>query len=463
MSSSGLEWDDNLPVDIIDAWKKWLGRLHLLHGFSLPRSCYVVESTGVVSYQLHGFCDASNLAYSCVIYLRRLDDDKPEVNFILGKPRLVLTHQSNWVISRKELEAAKLCSELMLQASGASAHLNVTRDFWTDSQVVLKWITNPDLHLARFVKRRVNIILRVAPLNVWKYVPTSQNPADVGTRETTSRTLESVNVWLRGPSFLLLDLVDAAPSVSFPVVQMTLLSRNAVVNVDDSSLDNLIAASSNLYVLRKRLAYLMAFAEFVMAKAKGTPFLKPDLNAAYLDRALLKVVKYVQGCCFGAAIKTLRQGSPDDFEAILRRFGKKPGNTESTRRINELKTLRNLRPCVDSDSMFRVECRLENAELPIDTGHPLIFPGRHALTRLIVLCEHSDSGHAGPSYTFMKTRQRLWIIHGISSVKHYITDCGKCALNKAKPITNLMSNLPACRLMACNKPFKICGVDYLGL
>ena len=53
--------------------------------------------------------------------------------------------------------------------------------------------------------------------------------------------------------------------------------------------------------------------------------------------------------------------------------------------------------------MFRVEGRLENAELPIDIKHPLILPGRHALTRLIVLHEHSDSGHAGPSYTIMKT------------------------------------------------------------
>ena len=111
--------------------------------------------------------------------------------------------------------------------------------------------------------------------------------------------------------------------------------------------------------------------------------------------------------------------------------------------------------------MFRVEGRLENPKLFIDTRHPLIFPGRHALTRLIVLSRHSDSGHADPSYTVEKTRQRFWLIHGISSVKHYIADCGKSALCKAYPITNLMSDLPACRLMACNKPFKICGADYL--
>ena len=72
--------------------------------------------------------------------------------------------------------------------------------------------------------------------------------------------------------------------------------------------------------------------------------------------------------------------------------------------------------------------------LPTDTKHPIILPGRNALTRLIVLFEHSSAGHAGPSYTLMKTCQRFWIIHGVSSVKHFISECGKCALRKAKPI-----------------------------
>ena len=59
-----------------------------------------------------------------------------------------------------------------------------------------------DLHLARFVKLHVNIILRVAPSNVWTYVLTSQNPADVGTRETTSRTPKSVSVYFEDLVFL---------------------------------------------------------------------------------------------------------------------------------------------------------------------------------------------------------------------------------------------------------------------
>ena len=154
---------------------------------------------------------------------------------------------------------------------------------------------------------------------------------------------------------------------------------------------------------------------------------------------------------------------PDDFDAILKRLKEKSNDNEKfTRRINELKMLWNLRPCVGSDLLFRVDGRLENADLPVDSKHPIILPGRHALTRLVVLDKHSNAGHAGPSYTLMKTRQRFWIIHGISSVKHYIAECSNCALHKAKPIRQLIADLPACRLTACNKPFKICGMDYLG-
>ena len=62
----------------------------------------------------------------------------------------------------------------------------------------------------------------------------------------------------------------------------------------------------------------------------------------------------------------------------------------------------------------------------------------------------------------MRTRQRFWIVYGISSVKRYITECVKCAMRKATPVRLLMVNLLAGRVTATNKPFKFCVVDYLG-
>ena len=142
-------------------------------------------------------------------------------------------------------------------------------------------------------------------------------------------------------------------------------------------------------------------------------------------------MKYVQSRCFGAAIDLLSRKSPDDFESFLKRWTNNANNSDERHRVNELKSLRRLRPCVGEDGLLRVEGQLENADLPTDTKHPIILPGRHALTRLVVLNEHSTCGHAGPSYTLMKTRQHFWIIHGTGSVKYYLASRGKCLIYKA--------------------------------
>ena len=181
------------------------------------------------------------------------------------------------------------------------------------------------------------------------------------------------------------------------------------------------------------------------------------LNADMLENALTDIIKYVQSRCFGAAVQTLKRDSADAFDAILKRINQNAYNAADMKQVSQLKTLRNLRPCVGTDSILRVEGRLENAELPLDCKHPIILPGSHALTRLIVLHEHVLAGHAGPSYTLVKVRQRFWIIHGVSNVKRFLSECSRCARRKATPTRQLMADLPVCRVTATNKPFKFSG------
>ena len=466
VATSGFSWDDKLPDGILSRWDAWADSLKNLSNLSLPRCCFSGRSKASDSspiYQLHGFCDASNSAMSAVIYLRRIVEGDAQVSFLMAKCRLILSNQSKWVISRKELEAAKICSELMLLAARALHHMGITVHFWTDSQVVLKWIINPDLHLVRFVKRRTDKILLVAPPEAWRYVHTSVNPSDVGTREGTIKRSEAVELWLHGPAFLRTREVQPLSSDQSITVRSLTLSEDEALNQEKNGLDLLVERSPNLYTLKKQVAYLTAFKQyFISVKVKKERFEKPVLDASYLENSFVYLVRYVQGSCFGPAVEFLEANSPDKFDTLLKKLDAKVSKEKELHHVSELKTLRKLRPCVGTDLLLRVEGRLDNAALPVDTKHPIILPGRHALTRLIVLQEHVNAGHAGPSYTLMLTRQKFWIINGISSVKRYLSECSKCALARAKPVRQLMSDLPSFRVTAANKPFKFCGTDYFG-
>ena len=46
-------------------------------------------------------------------------------------------------------------------------------------------------------------------------------------------------------------------------------------------------------------------------------------------------------------------------------------------------------------------------------------------------------------------------------MKAYLSDCAKCAIEHAKPIRQLMADLPSDRTVVCGR-FAISGMDYFG-
>ena len=93
---------------------------------------------------------------------------------------------------------------------------------------------------------------------------------------------------------------------------------DALLNIGSRDLERLIEISPDLYLLKKRSAYLIAFKESLAAKAKKKSFAKPILNAHSLDDAFIDVVNYVQHNRFGAAVDLLKKESPDAFHSILK-------------------------------------------------------------------------------------------------------------------------------------------------
>lgn len=115
-------WDDALPLDIGNQWKRWLDELQLLTAFKVDRCIKPKDFGAPIHSQLHHFADASKHGYGTVSYIRLQNSrSKTHVAFILGKARV--TPLKSVTIPRLELTAALLAarvdvmlkSELQLQ------------------------------------------------------------------------------------------------------------------------------------------------------------------------------------------------------------------------------------------------------------------------------------------------------------------------------------------------------------
>ncbi|XP_055928670.1 uncharacterized protein LOC129959803 [Argiope bruennichi] len=71
-----------------------------------------------------------------------------------------------------------------------------------DSQVVLSWLSSPPRNWKPFVANRTSEILDLIPQNRWRYVPSKENPADIGSRGLSPKDLPDCRLWWEGPTFL---------------------------------------------------------------------------------------------------------------------------------------------------------------------------------------------------------------------------------------------------------------------
>ena len=69
---------------------------------------------------------------------------------------------------------------------------------WTDSTVVLCWLKTKH----RYKEFVINRVLKINEKNyiAWRYIPTQQNPADIGSRGCKGNKIQEL--WIRGPNWL---------------------------------------------------------------------------------------------------------------------------------------------------------------------------------------------------------------------------------------------------------------------
>ena len=135
---------------------------------------------------------------------------------------------------------------------------------------------------------------------------------------------------------------------------------------------------------------------------------------------------------------------------------------ENGKKLPKESPLAKLSPVIDSNGLLRVGGRLERAELSIEERHPVILPGSHHITTLIVQHCHNEVKHQGRHFTHGLVRARgYWIIGGKRLINRVIHQCLKCRKLRGQQVHQKMADLPAQRLTP-TPPFTYVGLDVFG-
>ncbi|XP_043642481.1 uncharacterized protein LOC122612735 [Drosophila teissieri] len=192
-----LHWDESVPQGIHTAWMSLLASLSSLESVAIPRYCL---QSAIHTFQIHGFCDASNRAYGCCIYARTIGSDGlTKVQLITSKSRVAPTKKLS--LPKLELCGAHLLAQLYKKIIRIFADRKPTSFLWCDSQIVLHWNRQHSATLSTFVGNRIAEIQELTSDCHWRHVPTHCNPADILSRGCTITELEQ-SIWFEGPEFL---------------------------------------------------------------------------------------------------------------------------------------------------------------------------------------------------------------------------------------------------------------------
>lgn len=435
-----LSWDEEiLDESVLTHWNKFLSGLSLVKNLNISR--YLFTQNSIQKVELHGFADASLLAYGACIYMRTLYTDSTVSSHLISAKSRVAP------IKTVSLPKLELCGMLLLAKLAKSISSifknNVQIDsihLWTDSQIALQWCRNHPSKFNVFVANRVSQIQTLTSTSSWHHVKSADNPADLLSRGLfTQETLDS-GFWFHGPKWLQrssLDFesaIDRTGSVSnLPELRKTTLHTLSQDTVTTFWYD-IFRRFSNFTRLQRTVAYILRY----VSNSKQQQKKVNSLSVEELDRSLTFIVHIIQQHYFHNEIDQISNNRPLTNTNLLR-----------------------LKVFLDSAGVLRVGGRLDQAQIEYDQKHPILLPSHDYIVQLMLTHEHKRLGHAGAQTVLSNFRLRYWPLNALRQIKRIIRNCLVCFRFSTITNSQIMASLPKERV-TISRPFQNVGVDFAG-
>jgi len=433
--SKKYEWDSPLPEDIKNEWIVYRTNLYSLSKVTITRS--VILRKNITEIQVHGFSDASIEAYGACMYLRiTYTTGEIEIKLIASKSRVSPLKALS--LPRLELCAAVLLCRLANKIIEKLKLKIIRRYFWSDSTIVLSWISSPSTHWGVFVAHRVGEIQDKTTISEWRHVKSEDNPADIISRGRDPSLIQGEAIWWEGPIWLKENenswpkLPEIDNNRILPELRKT-INLFSTTEIDLSFIDRY----SSLTRLVRVIAYCLRFVQNSRYPKEKFTY---HLQVNEINNATQCLIRAVQNQHWSDEKKELKTNNPISMKSKIFR----------------------LCPFLDEHQIIRVGGRLKNAcNLDWCQRQPVLIPPSCTLSKLIFRDAHHKLMHGGPMAMLAYVRERFWPVNGRNMAKRIFYECVKCFRTKPVVVQPIMGDLPKDRV-TINRPFTVCGVDFAG-
>ena len=370
-----IGWDEALPENLTSNWKELTEDMKRVSSLAVPR-CILdgIEVDKVTSIQLHGFADASKIAYGANVYIRVSTMDACSSHLLASKTRIAPLKEET--IPRLELMAALTLANLMTAVYEALiCTIKIDAVFnWIDSQIVWWWIQGDSRCFKQFVQNRVQKIRSLWSKEHWRYCPTDLNPSDIASRGAKSSEIASSDLWWKGPPFLV-EEEDQWPRLPTSTNNRNTVPREAAEELKQA---NLREGSSVLAVTVQ-----------APQSANISEVVQPDRfsSISKLIRVTALVLKFINAIRRNPGGHSEITAEEMDTARIL---WYKDSQTKFEEKEKSSSTWEQLGVFKDKSGVLRCKGRIQNSSLPYSVKCPILLPRKQHFTKLVIRQSHEN-------------------------------------------------------------------------
>ena len=441
-------WDTLLDDDLQEKFTHWYSQLKELGNITLPRALDLQPD-----HELVGFCDASNVGYSAVIYSRDIDPENGQVriSYVGGRCKVrplsmaSETDETETEISipRLELLSLQMLEQLMAKTRAVFQTPKEKCTLYTDSSISYFWSRTPLESLTPWVYNRIE--KAVNEQYDIRYLPSEVNAAaDRGAKTADVAEILNDSPWATGPAFIRLPPKDRPVFDPLKVSKMDRAFNHGVKKarlVECHATTNLVMTTTDITVMEKIAASSGTFKAF-MNKVAALMFAKHMWKNFWRQKKRKYNTRAGRQLDDTQKKQTLSDFLPAARMAIFayhqkKKFPDEYAALENGEEISKQSKLISFNPYLDTVHgipVIRSNGRIGKARSSAFFKQPVLLPkpeeNDHAdITWLFMEHEHRKMWHLSYEALHFNLRQCVWILHGKESCRKLIKTCVRC--NKA--------------------------------